>query len=316
MNCLAHNQLRGFANSYLFAEWRFIRLKDVECPVCQEGLLSYHGEKDQGSRELGMSSISPMMKLEALQRPPFVLSWNEPGNPLPMRVIRGPAKTLVMGMEAPPWIDSGSLEKPFDFCGKIKQLCGGIVRNCHELSHIDVSRILVAVTQARTTRTHGLQARVTPLRFRNGGLIRRRRGTLFQIQRYYVNSREVLYLVTFCLPRFLDLSFDEKFVTLFHELYHINPAFDGDLRRHEGRYSVHSHSQRLYDQHMAALARGYLTNGADTKLHDFLRLDFAQLQQRHQRVLGVMVPRPKLYPLPSLPNDPVPMPESLSTALP
>src|SRR5205807_9735779 len=134
-------------------------------------------------------------------------------------------------------------------------------------------RLLFGATQARNGHMHGLQARVTPLRFRDGKLTRRRRGTNYQVQRYWVDQREVLYLVTFCLPRFLDLDFDEKFVTLFHELYHISPAFDGDLRRHDGRYAMHSHSQRLYDQQMAALARGYLRDGADPKLHAFLRLN-------------------------------------------
>ena len=61
----------------------------------------------------------------------------------------------------------------------------------------------------------------------------------------------MLYLVTFCLPRFLDRPFNDKFVTLFHELYHIGPAFDGDLRRHEGRCAIHTHSKRRYDAHMA-----------------------------------------------------------------
>src|SRR5206468_1851711 len=82
----------------------------------------------------------------------------------------------------------------------------------------------------------GLQARVTPLRFAHGALVRRRRGVSFQVQRYFVDGAEMLYLVTFCLPRFLDQTFDDKFITLFHELFHISPAFDGDLRRHGGRY--------------------------------------------------------------------------------
>jgi hypothetical protein len=117
------------------------------------------------------------------------------------------------------------------------------------------------------------------------------------VQRYFVGECEMLYLVTFCLPRFLNQSFDDKFVTLFHELYHISPAFDGDLRRHRGRYSVHSHSKREYDALMGQLAREYLANGADAKLHAFLRLNFQQLQQRHGNVVGVMVPRPKLIPV-------------------
>jgi predicted metallopeptidase len=159
--------------------------------------------------------------------------------------------------------------------------------------------LLFAVTQARSGRTHGLQARVTPLRFHQGRLRRRRRGVSYQVQRYFVGDQEMLYVLTFCLPRFLDQDFDDKFITLFHELYHISPAFDGDLRRHEGRYSIHSHSKRGYDEHMADLARSYLANGADPQLHAFLRLNFAQLQQRHGHVIGAVVPRPKLIPIPA-----------------
>jgi hypothetical protein len=165
--------------------------------------------------------------------------------------------------------------------------------------HLDMTRVLFAVTQARNAHAHGLQARVTPLRFPRGRLTRQRRGVTYQVQRYWVGGREQLYLVTFCLPRFLDLDFDEKFITLFHELYHISPAFDGDLRRHDGRYAIHSHSQRRYDQHMTDLARAYLSAGADPSLYAFLRLSFAQLHHRHGGVVGVVVPRPKIIPLPA-----------------
>jgi hypothetical protein len=94
------------------------------------------------------------------------------------------------------------------------------------------------------------------------------------------------------------LTFDEKFVTVFHELFHISPEFNGDLRRHDGRYSVHSHSQKDYDKHMSALAREYLSCKPDPNLHAFLRLDFGQLLRRHGCIIGVSVPRPKLIPLP------------------
>jgi hypothetical protein len=181
----------------------------------------------------------------------------------------------------------------------VARLCADISARCEALYHIDVSRLLFAVTQARSGRPHGLQARVTPLRFRGGSLTRQRRGVCYQVQRYFVGAHEMLYLVTFCLPRFLNQDFDDKFITLFHELYHISPTFDGDLRRHDGRYAIHSHSQRRYDEHMAHLARAYLANGADPALHAFLRLNFAQLQQRHDHVVGTMVPRPKLIPVSS-----------------
>jgi hypothetical protein len=230
---------------------------------------------------------------------PLVLLWETVRQPLPLLPVRQPtdARARRLGLEAPPWLSTGPADQPFHFCGHIARLCADIVRRCPELAHIDASRLLFDTTQARSGAPHGLQARVTPLRFPGGVLTRRRGGTVHQVQRYVVDGRDMLYLVTFCLPRFLDQSFDDKFITLFHELYHISPAFDGDLRRHEGRCALHSRSQRHYDAHMAHLARAYLAGGADRSLHDFLRLSFAQLQHRHGRVVGVRLPRPRLVPL-------------------
>jgi predicted metallopeptidase len=247
-------------------------------------------------RRTGVSKTSQMQATAPL---PLVLRWKQPDNPLPLRTVQLPARARArtVGLEAPPWLHTGPTEQPFDFSGHIRRLCVDIVKHCEDLRHIDVSRLLFGMTQARNSHAHGLQARVTPLRFRHGELIRRRRGVTYQVQRYFVDDRELLYLVTFCLPRFLDQDFDDKFITLFHELYHISPQFEGDLRRHDGRYALHSHSKRQYDAHMADLARSYMNNGADRSLHGFLRMNFAQLRHRHGSVQAVWVPRPRLLPI-------------------
>ncbi len=247
-----------------------------------------------------MAGIQPLHEEVSL---PLELRWSAADNPLPLRTVRLPIRTRrqTIGLAAPPWLSTGPVHKPFDFSGHVRALCADIVRHCEELRHIDVARLLFGMTQARSGRRHGLQARVTPMRFRHGQLTRRRRGGgFYQVQRYFVEDREMLYLVTFCLPRFLDQDFDDKFITLFHELYHISPNFEGDLRRHDGRCALHTHSKRLYDAHMAHLARAYLSNGAAQSLHAFLRLNFAQLQHRHGSVVGVVVPRPRLLPIPEL----------------
>ncbi len=245
------------------------------------------------------SGAGPSNGRAAADRPPLVVRWQEPDNPLPVRVIRAPApgKAPGLGRAAPPWHASGPAGQPFDFCAAVRRLCADIVSRCEMLWHVDVDRLLFGVTQARNGRTRGLQARVTPLRCREGRLTRRRHGRTYQVQRFFLGGHEYLYLVTFCLPRFLDQDFDDKFITLFHELFHISPAFDGDLRRHPGRCAIHSHSQREYDRQMAGFARGYLAGRPDPGLHAFLRLNFAQLQERHGSVVGVVVPRPKLVPV-------------------
>ena len=230
---------------------------------------------------------------------PLVLRWGEPFHSLPLMTVRGPRRVTHPVSDAPPWLVTGRTDLPFDFCGYVRRLCDDIVRRSPELAHVRTDQILFAITQARNVREHGLQARVTPLRFHGGRLVRRHRGVQYQVQRHIVAGREMLYLMTFCLPRFLNQPFEDKLVTLFHELYHISPAFDGDLRRHEGRCKFHSKSRRGYDERMAALARAYLAPGPDPTLNAFLRLDFAQLRSRHGSVVGVSVARPKLLPVPA-----------------
>jgi hypothetical protein len=222
------------------------------------------------------------------------LHWNSTHCPLPLREVRGHGRGHAAGLASPPWIDTGNQREPFHFSDSLRRLCADIASKHPPLAHLDVSRILFAFTQSRNQRSQGLQAKLTPLRFRGGQLTSALRGLPFQVQRFVLDGKEMLYVITFCLPRFLNRDFDDKFVTIFHELFHISPEFDGDLRRHHGRYSVHTSSQKRYDQEMMAMAREYLHGGADPKLHGFLRLNFAQLRHRHGKVVGHIVPRPKL----------------------
>jgi predicted metallopeptidase len=214
--------------------------------------------------------------------------------------VLGTSRSHSARAEANPLHHTGPEDEPFDFSSSVRKLCEDIAARCELLRHLNLSQILFSFTQSRNSRTHGLQARVTPLRFHNGTLTRAHRGVPYQVQRYYHDGQEVLYVLTFCLPRFLDRDFDDKFVTIFHELFHISPRFDGDLRRHRGRCSIHTSSQKSYDQEMAAIAREYLMNGADAAKHAFLRLNFAQLRNRHGKIMGHVVPRPKLIPVRSL----------------
>jgi hypothetical protein len=233
--------------------------------------------------------------------PHLILRWRSARGGLPVREVRMPRPGKGRGRAAPfagqPWHDTGPHGEPVDFNGRVSRLLYDIVRRCPEWRHIDVPRILIGFTQASSPQPHGLQARVTPLRFAGGDITRRQRGIIYEIQRYFLDDHEFLYHLTFCLPRFLDQDFDSKLVTIFHELYHIGPAFDGDLRRHAGRCHLHSHSKEAYDREMTGFARAYMSRKPDPALTSFLRLNFQQLRQRHGSVVGVTVPRPKLVPI-------------------
>ena len=187
--------------------------------------------------------------------------------------------------------------RPFDFTAAMRELCDDVAARCEVLRHVHMPRVLVSFTPCRNRSRYGLQARVTPLRFRDGTLTRQHGPSDYQVQRFFVDGREMLYVLTFCLPRFLDQSFEEKLITVFHELYHVSPAFDGDLRRHPGRYAVHSRSKDRYDREMAELVEAYLEEHPEPDLFGFLRAGYRELWDRHGGIVGTVVPRPKLLPV-------------------
>jgi hypothetical protein len=179
----------------------------------------------------------------------------------------------------------------------MRRLCEDFVVRLPEFHHVSMDRIVVTFAQARRRVSHGLQAKLTPLRFQHGHMTTHRHGREWTIQRLYRGEAEMLYILTFYLPRFQDQSFREKLITIAHELFHINPKFDGDIRRLTGHYHVHSHSQKEYDQQMGLLVDRYLATRPATDLFAFLRLDFRSLLQKHGGVVGLRVPIPKLIPL-------------------
>src|SRR5437763_1603805 len=140
-----------------------------------------------------------------MRRPPLPLAyhWDE-SNPLPRLALRLSGRRPITVPEPPAWLDTGPAARPFDFTAALHDLCEDIVRLSPPLAHVDLSRVLLSIIRARNGRRHGLQARVTPLRFRDGALVSRHHGTAYQVQRMFVDGREMLYLVGFVLPRFLN----------------------------------------------------------------------------------------------------------------
>jgi hypothetical protein len=84
--------------------------------------------------------------------------------------------------------------------------------------------------------------------------------------------------------------------TITHELFHVGPNFDGDLRRFGGRCYIHSRSHDDFDRRAELLARKYLALRPPLELYEFLRHDFRSLTRRYGGVVGLQVPIPKLIP--------------------
>ena len=183
----------------------------------------------------------------------------------------------------------------FNFTLHIRRMCDDLATRLPELAHIDMRRVAIRFCQTRRAVRHGIQASLTPLRFKGGQLFTNRRGRTWTVERLYdAEGREQLYLLSFYLPRFLERSFEDKVATVVHELWHISPSFDGDLRRHPGRCYAHSHSQQQYDALMHQLAKKWFALDPPSGTADFLKRNLRQLQQQHGHVFGQRISTPKL----------------------
>jgi predicted metallopeptidase len=186
----------------------------------------------------------------------------------------------------------------FDFTTRMRVVCEDMVARLPEFGHVDLTRVAISFAQARKQGPFGLCASLTPMRFAGGARIERRRGRYYQSQVLCdAQGREMLYILSFCLPRFMDLAFREKLATILHELWHIGPTFDGDIRRHVGRCYAHSPSQQRYDAAMLRLADRWLTLGPEPAIYAFLHGRFDDLRQQYGRIYGLKVARPKLLPI-------------------
>ncbi len=195
-------------------------------------------------------------------------------------------------------MDERQTSDPFDFGLAIRRICDDMIVRLPELAHIDMTRVVVGFSQTRNGAMHGLFASLTPLRFSGGAPTAMRRGRPHTIESVVgPGGREMLYILNFYLPRFQNLDVRDKLITILHELWHISPDFNGDIRRHAGRYHSHSHSQKEYDQQMGLLADRWLAESPPGEVWEFLREDFAGLAARHAAIVGLKIRRPRILPL-------------------
>ena len=181
---------------------------------------------------------------------------------------------------------------------ELEKLIADIVRRMAEFAHIDPDRIMVCVSTTRGGGIHGTYAKIHPLRFENGSLttmVRRRRKSLcYEITPVTRRGVDMLYVVYFLVPRFLNLPFREKLVTIFHELYHISPEFNGDIRRFPGKNYAHGSSRKKFTTLMDEFVNSYTEKTADSSLAGFLEGDMDTIRARHDSIVGRRMAAPRL----------------------
>jgi len=181
----------------------------------------------------------------------------------------------------------------------LEELIADITSRVDEFRHIDPSRVLICVSSTRGGGVHGTYAKIHPLRF-EGGLSsievkRGRRTRVCTLPEVTLGGKEMLYIIYFLVPRFFNLTLREKLVTVFHELFHISPLFDGDIRRFPGRNYAHGGSRKRYNAIMTDMVDVYLRQMEAQALIGFLDGDMETLRARHGVIVGRRFPAPKIH---------------------
>lgn len=180
---------------------------------------------------------------------------------------------------------------------ELERLIADIAARVEAFCHIDPRRLLVCVNSGRSS-PHGTFAKIHPLRFHGGErsrVVKRGRSRIACIMpEVSHNGVAILYVIYFTLPRFMDRPLHEKLVTIFHELYHISPAFDGDIRRFPGRNFAHGASTKRYNLLMADLVEQYRQLPGSEARIAFLDADMAGLRLRYRAIVGRKMVMPKV----------------------
>lgn len=180
---------------------------------------------------------------------------------------------------------------------EIERLIADISVKHEVFSHIDPSRLMVCINSSRSSRC-GLFAKIHPLRFAGGEsvrVIKRGRHTYrCTMPEITCKGRELFYVIYFAMPRFFERPFRDKLITVFHELYHISPSFDGDIRRFAGRNYAHGGSTKKYNLLMEGYVDEYLQSPSAKELTTFLQYGMGDLRAQYGVIVGKKMAMPKV----------------------
>lgn len=179
----------------------------------------------------------------------------------------------------------------------IQRLISDIVSRVPIFSHINVDQIMVSVSYARNSSMDGVWAELYPMKYQNGHYsIRERKGNviyLYKTDRLHIGQREILYILYLMMPRFQNLSFNQKLKTLFHELYHISPGFDGKLRQIHSRFIYHGSRNDLFERNISWWVNDYMNRGILLKEADILKYSWSGLKRKYPHLQMDYIPEPE-----------------------
>ena len=187
--------------------------------------------------------------------------------------------------------------KGFDFTATMNLLVDDIINTHPVFDHIILKNILIAISTSNG-RKNGVVAKMRPMRFEGGLKTKTLHGIEFVAPAVNIKGNSILYIVYFHLPRFQNHgNQNNKLTTVLHELYHISPQFNGDVRRFSGKNYAHSSSRKKYDEMIDRLTDEYIQKTSHPELSLFLKYNYSELKRKFGSISGDMVRIPRSRPV-------------------
>jgi len=160
-------------------------------------------------------------------------------------------------------------------------------------SNFDINNILIAGAKNKTGCKKGTYSKVIPMRFRDGASIIKYNEDKYCIPRLKISGIEILYIIYFFIPSFFELDPRQKIDVIFHELFHISPDFNGDIRRIGEKKYFHGYSSEKYTELFSDESETFYKYIMGTKYSYFLQMKFKDFQEHFKKIKMRKVKKPK-----------------------
>ena len=178
----------------------------------------------------------------------------------------------------------------------LKELIYIISSRYQSFSHIQTDNILVTMaTNRKNSRRSMTFGKCVPLKFEEGRSTKTYRGRKIAIPTVIIDEINILYLIVFYKPKFFDLPLEQKIKVIFHELYHVSPQFNGDIRRFGKRKAAHGASREKYDSLFQEEMNDFIHFIKQTKYAKILNLNYKQIHKKFGSVKYLRMKIPKPY---------------------
>ncbi len=180
-----------------------------------------------------------------------------------------------------------------DLTENLSRIIREITESVPGFSHIDPSKTLVCLSTNRAGSGGCTFAKVVPSRFKGGAEKILHYGRWFRIPPVIYNGIEQKYIIYFYMPRFFNLPPEEKLRVIFHELYHISPDFNGDIRRLGEVKAAHGHSKKHYDSQFENEKDLFHEKIKGTTMYRFLEYSSSDLMNKFSDIVALRLKVPK-----------------------